>query len=78
MWGSGSDTKAANRPGYACGELGVAVVDEPRRRDGIGLPLGIGRARGRREHLHLHPGLVHLLQARRDARRDRRAAWAAP
>jgi len=42
-------------------ELGVAVVDEPRRLDGIGLLFGIRRARGRREHLHLHLGIVHLL-----------------
>src|SRR5205823_3095138 len=50
-------------------ELGVAVIDEPRCRNGIRLLLCIRRARGRREYLHLHLGLVHLLQACLDARR---------
>ena len=71
------------------GQLGIAVVDEARRRDGIRFLVGIRRARGRREHLHSHLGVIHLLQARRDARgivvphrtcraRPRRLGQAAP
>ena len=67
--GQGQRHHRVEAAGMLPSEIGVAVVDEPRRRDGVGLLLGIGRARGRRQHLQLDVGLLHLLKARRDAGR---------
>ena len=63
MWGSGSDTNAAKLLGILRGELGVGVVEQPRRLDGVVLLLGVRRAAGRREHLQLHVGVGHALEA---------------